>query len=183
MGNGRAKGGAAEGSQPATIRDLVSYQVSRTANAMSRSAALRFAGYGVTLQEWRTLALLAAGGPLGLNELARAAGLDKAQMSRAVSALIARELVQKRPSGAGGRATSVTLSRRGRTLYGDLIAAAMERDRAFRACLSAEEQAVLQGALHKLQSVALALARASEGAPAQPSKAVDNINGTGKQPG
>ena len=171
------------GGELATIRDLLSYQVSRTANAMSRSAALRYAAYGVTLQEWRTLALLAAGGPLGLNELARAAGLDKAQMSRAVSALIARELVQKRWSEAGGRATSLTLSRHGRALYGDLIAAAAERDRAFRTCLSAEEQAVLETALHKLQSLALALARASEGAAAQSSKSVDNINSPAKEPG
>ncbi len=180
---GRAKARAADGQPGAaagTIRDLLSYQVSRTANAMSRSAALRFAAYGVTLQEWRTLALLAAGGPLGLNELARAAGLDKAQMSRAVSALTARNLVRKRPSEAGGRATSLTLSRRGRALYADLIAAAAERDRAFRACLSDEEQASLHSALHKLQSVALALTRASEGG-AQPAKTVDNINGSAKE--
>lgn len=179
---GRAKDGAASAGQPGTIRDLLSYQVSRTANAMSRSAALRFAAYGVTLQEWRTLALLAASAPLGLNELARAAGLDKAQMSRAVSALIARELVQKRPSEAGRRATSLTLSRRGRALYADLIAAAAERDRAFRACLNPEEQAVLSSALHKLQSVALALARASEGAAAHLPRSVDNINHPAKEP-
>lgn len=182
MGSGRAKGRAVDNEDSTTIRDLLSYQVSRTANAMSRSAALRFAEYGVTLQEWRTLALLAAGAPLGLNELARAAGLDKAQMSRAVSALIARELVQKRPSEAGGRATSLTLSRRGRALYGDLIAAAAERDRAFRACLSDEEQAVLHSALRKLQSVALALARAAEAGSAQPAKAVDKINCAAKEP-
>ncbi len=169
-------------SGPATIRDLLSYQVGRTANAMSRSAALRYAAYGVTLQEWRTLALLAAGGPLGLNQLARAAGLDKAQMSRAVSALTARELIQKRRSEAGGRATSLTLSRRGRALYGDLIAAAAERDRAFRACLNTEEQAVLETALQKLQSLALALTRASEGAAVQPLRPVDNVNSPAKEP-
>ena len=182
MGSGRAKGEAVDNEDRITIRDLLSYQVSRTANAMSRSAALRFAGFGVTLQEWRTLALLAAGAPLGLNELARAAGLDKAQMSRAVSALIARELVQKRASEAGGRSTSLTLCLRGRALYGDLIAAAAERDRAFRACLSDEEQTVLHSALRKLQSVALALARAAEGGSAQPAKTVDKINDAAKEP-
>lgn len=182
MSNGRARREATDRGQPITIRDLLSYQVSRTANAMSRSAALRYAGFGVTLQEWRTLALLAAEAPLGLNELARAAGLDKAQMSRAVSALIGRGLVLKRLSEAGGRATSLSLSRRGLALYDDLITAAAERDLAFRACLNDEEHAVLQAALQKLRSVALALARAAEGGPTQAVNAVDSINDAAKEP-
>jgi len=150
--------------QPLTIRDLLSYQVSRTANAMSRSAALRYQQFGVSLQEWRTIALLAAGAPLGLNELARAAGLDKAQMSRAVSALVERGFVVRRASDAGGRAIELALSRRGDALYADLIAAARERDEAFRACLNGQEHAALEAALHKFQSVARALSRTAEGA-------------------
>jgi len=144
-----------------TIRDLVSYQVSRTANAMSRSAALRFQRFGVTLQEWRTIALLAAESPQSLIRLARSAGLDKAQMSRAISSLVDRGLIIRRDAEAGGRAVDLTLSRRGEALYQDLIAAAGERDDAFRACLTAEECRVLESALGKLYSVALALSQAT----------------------
>ena len=145
-----------------SIRDLLSYRVSRTAGAMSRSAALRYAGFGVSLQEWRTLALLAAGGPLGLTALARAAGLDKAQMSRAVTALVTRGLVRRSPPPGGTRATALSLSRAGQALYARLIGAAAERDRAFRACLAPGELAVLEAALDKLQAVAVALGRASQ---------------------
>ncbi len=150
-----------------SIRDLLSYRVGRTANAMSRSAALRYAGLGVSLQEWRTLALL-AGGPLGLTALATAAGLDKAQMSRAVTALVARGLVRRGTPPGGTRPTALSLSRPGQVLYARLIDAAAERDRAFQACLAPGERAVLEAALAKLQAVATALERA-----AQP---VDTVN-------
>ena len=48
-----------------TIRDLISYQLARTASLMSRGAALRYRReFDVSLGEWRALALLAAGEPV-----------------------------------------------------------------------------------------------------------------------
>ncbi|TWT03138.1 MarR family winged helix-turn-helix transcriptional regulator [Reyranella sp. CPCC 100927] len=151
----------AEDIPPTTIRELLSYRVGRTANAMSHSAALRFQRFNVTLQEWRTLALLAADAPQSLNRLARSAGLDKAQMSRAVSSLVKRGLVIRKPSPAGGRAVDLTLSRRGAALYRDLMADAQERDDAFRACLSPEESRIFEAALRKLYTVGRALSQAA----------------------
>ncbi|HKU96178.1 MAG TPA: MarR family transcriptional regulator [Vineibacter sp.] len=151
----------AEENAPITIRELLSYRVGRTANAMSHSAALRFQRFGVTLQEWRTLALLAAHAPQQLNQLARSAGLDKAQMSRAVSSLVRRGLVMRKASPAGGRAVDLTLSRRGEALYRDLMADAKERDDAFRACLSPEESRIFEATLRKLYTVGRALSQAA----------------------
>jgi DNA-binding MarR family transcriptional regulator len=156
-----AKSAKAVRRETITIRDLLSYQVGRTAIAMSRSAALRFQKFGVSLREWRTIALLAAEAPQSLNQLARSAGLDKAQMSRAVSSLVKRGFVVRRESAGGGRAIDLTLSRRGDALYHDLIAAATERDEAFRACLSAQECRTLEIALGKLFCVARALSQAT----------------------
>ncbi len=131
-----------------SIRDLVSYRLSRAASLISRGAALRYRReFDVSLGEWRALALLATGTPPSLMQLARAAGLDKAQMSRVVSSLVGRDLVAREGSG---RSACLTLTPAGRSLYGSLIAAAGERDRALRATLSAEELAVLETVLAKL---------------------------------
>jgi DNA-binding MarR family transcriptional regulator len=146
-----------------TIQDLLSYKISRTANSMSSGAAIRYQRLGVTLQEWRTIALLAADAPQSLIHLAREAGLDKAQMSRAVSALVDRGLIVRKEAEAGGRAVDLSLSKAGEALYAQLIAAAAERDAAFHACLSAEERAVLEAALNKLYSLARALTHAAGG--------------------
>lgn len=50
---------------------------------------------GRTAEKMRALALLGAGVGLSLNELARAADLDKAQMSRIVAGLSKRELIAR----------------------------------------------------------------------------------------
>ncbi|WP_433272297.1 MarR family winged helix-turn-helix transcriptional regulator [Actinosynnema sp. CS-041913] len=155
--------GRAETSTPGhlPIHGLLSYRLNRVANAMSRSAALRYRReFDVSLGEWRTIALLGAEAPLTLNQLARLAALDKAQMSRVVAKLSERGLVL-REFGAG-RTTQLTLTRKGAALYRGLITAANERDRAFLVCLTEPERAALDSALEKLATLARALERAEE---------------------
>src|SRR4051812_49770924 len=79
------------------IQDLLSYKLHRVANLLSRGAELRYRReFGVSLWEWRTLALLgAAEEPMSLVQLAKAAGVDKGQMSRVVTGLADRRLVRR----------------------------------------------------------------------------------------
>ncbi len=134
------------------IRDLLSYRLHVVANLLSRSAELRYRRqFGVSLWEWRTVALLGgAGEPLSLNELARAAGIDKSQMSRVVSGLTRRRLVLRAPDAADARGIRLALSAAGAKLYKGLIRAASERDSAFMNCLSEKERAAFDRALAKL---------------------------------
>ncbi|WP_242884355.1 MarR family winged helix-turn-helix transcriptional regulator [Actinomadura litoris] len=150
---------AAETTALLPIRELLSYRLHRVANALSRSAALRYRReYGVSLHEWRTVALLGADEPQTVNQLARLAGLDKAQMSRVVAKLTERGLLERQPGP--GRTTQLSLTRSGKSLYRGLISAANDRNAAFLACLSPDEQEVLDSALRKLAAVGRALERA-----------------------
>jgi DNA-binding MarR family transcriptional regulator len=134
------------------IRDLLSYRVHVVANLLSRGAELRYRReFGVSLWEWRTIALLgAAREALSLGHLARAAGIDKSQMSRVVSGLAKRRIVLREAHPGDGRGVHLTLSKSGRKVYAGLIRAAAERDAAFRNCLSARERDVFEAALSKL---------------------------------
>ncbi len=136
----------------ALIRDLLSYRLHTVANLLSRGAELRYRReFGVSLWEWRTLALLGgADAPQSLNDLAQAAGIHKSQMSRVVSGLAARKLVVRSADARDGRGVRLELSRAGRKLYAGLIDAAAERDAAFRNCLSGRETLVFEKALGKL---------------------------------
>jgi DNA-binding MarR family transcriptional regulator len=135
-----------------TIRELLSYRLHRVANLLSRGAEMRYRReFGVSLWEWRTVALLGgAASPLSLNDLARAAGVDKSQMSRVVSGLSGRRLVLRAGDKADGRGVRLRLSSAGRRLYAGLIGAAAERNAAFIGCLSARERECLDRALEKL---------------------------------
>ena len=135
-----------------TIRELLSYRLHRVANLLSRGAEMRYRReFGVSLWEWRTVALL--GGalePQSLNELARAAGMDKGQMSRVVSGLTARKIVSRETDANDARGIRLSLTAAGRKLYQKLIKAAAARNSAFLGCLSARERECLELAMTKL---------------------------------
>ena len=134
------------------ITDLISYQLHTVANLLSRGAELRYRReFGVSLWEWRTIALLgASAAPQSPGRLARAAGIDKGQMSRVVSGLARRKLVVRDANHADGRGVHLSLSRDGRKLYDGLIRAAAERDGAFRSCLTKNESQAFERILGKL---------------------------------
>jgi DNA-binding MarR family transcriptional regulator len=136
------------------IRDLLSYRLHAVANLLSRGAELRYRReFGVSLWEWRSIALLGASAePLSLNHLAHAAGVHKSQMSRVVSGLTRRRLVLRAADAEDGRGVRLTLSASGRKLYEGLIAAAAQRDDAFRGCLSTRESQMFDRVLAKLAS-------------------------------
>jgi len=138
------------------IKDLISYQLHTVANLLSRGAELRYRReFGVSLWEWRTIALLGASEePQSLGHLARAAGIDKSQMSRVVSGLAKRKLVMRDANDADGRGVHLRLSKAGRKLYDGLIGAAAERDAAFRRCLTSSEKTIFEKALSKLATQA-----------------------------
>jgi DNA-binding MarR family transcriptional regulator len=135
-----------------TIRELLSYRLHQVANLLSRGAEMRYRReFGVSLWEWRTVALL--GGalePQSLSELARAAGMDKGQMSRVVSGLTERKMVSRQTDANDARGIRLSLTAAGRRLYQKLIKAAAERNSAFLGCLSAKERACLDQAMAKL---------------------------------
>lgn len=147
-----------DGKDLVPISELLSYRLSRTSSALSRSAALRYRReFDVSLGEWRAIALIAADPTLTLNRLARRAGLDKAQMSRVVARLTERDLVSR--TAGSGRTSQLALTERGTAVYRGLIAAANERDRTFLATLTEDEADVLLKALDRLAGLALEIER------------------------
>jgi DNA-binding MarR family transcriptional regulator len=148
-----------------TIRELLSYRLHQVANLLSRGAEMRYRReFGVSLWEWRTIALL-GGSPeaQSLNELARAASVDKAQMSRVVSGLRTRKLVSREADATDGRGIRLSLTRTGMKLYQRLIDAAAERNSAFLGCLTARERASLDLIMTKLVREARAFIHREKG--------------------
>ena len=136
---------------PLSIKDLLSYQLHMVANLLSRGAAMRYRReFGVSLWEWRTIALLGAGAPQSLNELARAAALDKSQMSRVVAGLIERGLVSRAADEHDGRGIRLALTKTGIAVHLGLMRAATERNDAFLRCLGKAERACLERALARI---------------------------------
>ena len=144
--------------QPAAapaIHELLSYRLGVISGLLSRSAALRYRReFGVSLWEWRAIALLGARSPMSLNELAKGAGLDKSQMSRVASSLVLRGLLLRGADANDGRGVSLVLSREGRRTCTALMRCAGERDELLRACVPAGERGKLERLLTLLHEQA-----------------------------
>jgi len=152
-----------------TIRELLSFRLHVVANLLSRGAEMRYRReFGVSLWEWRSIALLgAAREPLSLNDLARAAGIDKSQMSRVVAGLVTRALVTRETDARDARALKLSLAASGSRLYRGLIRAAAERNDALLGCLGARARDTLDAALKKLAGEAKRQIAAEQVRPAR----------------
>ena len=144
--------------QPAGIKDLVSYRLHVLANLSARWAEARYQQrFGLKLLEWRAIALLGGYEPQSLNELARGAGLEKSYASRTVAGLIKRHLVSSSQDDRDARGKLFQLTRAGQALYAKVFEDAIERSDAWLSVLSSDERARLMDMLDRLTRQARAL--------------------------
>lgn len=142
---------------------LLSYEVNSTSDALRRSAALRFRReHDVSLMEWRTLALIEHLQPVTLRALTDYSSTDKAQISRIVSALVERGMVERSAHSTDARSAQLALTAAGRKKVRALARTAQLRDQAFRGELSQEEATQLVAMLRKLKAKALELIEEEE---------------------
>jgi DNA-binding MarR family transcriptional regulator len=144
--------------------DLVSSKIIRLANILRRSSTLAYSReFGLSQVEWRIVALLGEHAPATLNGLSDLMGLDKGQVSRGVSALVARRLVL-REYRSQGRGIQITLSVRGGEVYGQLMTSALARNRVLLHGLKDDERAQLFAVLDRLTAVARTILEQQQGA-------------------
>jgi DNA-binding MarR family transcriptional regulator len=94
----------------------------------------------IPLGEARCLAAIGRFAPLSVNDLARAANLNKGQASRSAQALVERGLVEKTVSAADGRGVVLAPTAAGLMHYRGIIDLIARRNQEIFGCLSAEEQ-------------------------------------------
>ncbi|HEY9281757.1 MAG TPA: MarR family transcriptional regulator [Eoetvoesiella sp.] len=134
------------------MTELLAYRLHKVANQVSRSAAMRYRReFAMHLWEWRTIALLGARGAMSLGELAKIVGLDKGQVSRVASGLIARGMVLREVDEIDTRKISLSLTAEGQKIYKKLNRVSNQRNAELTECLSLSERKSLNGILEKLE--------------------------------
>ncbi len=144
--------------QQLAIERLVPYRIAVLANLLTVGAAQRLARrFALAAHEWRIVAVLGEGPPVSSAELARRIGAGERRTSRAVTNLLRRGLVGRRPEAFDARRTLVELSRKGRALYRRAVPHALAQERALLAVLTPVERRALGALLAKLQRQAAAM--------------------------
>lgn len=139
------------------MRDLFSVQLQRLAGLSSRIAALVIPQhFSITVLEWRTLAILDYLGEAPLVRVAKHAGVLKSQMSRLVTSLSKRELIERQPNPEDGRSALLCLSPEGKDLVRRILNDSRARNEAMLAGLSAEEREQLKALMQLVYTNSLA---------------------------
>ena len=116
------------------------------ANLMRRITATRFQrDFGLSLVDGWIVLRLGSGAPMSLDALAHRSGLAKSQMSRGVTNLVARKLIDRGRNPKNPSELALTLTSDGRAIYDELIRRAPEYNALLTTGMSAEEVRALTG--------------------------------------
>ena len=149
---GAAKGKRAAGVSPDfRLEDFLPYRLSVVTNRISRAFARRYSHeFGLTIPEWRVLAVVGGFAPVSSNEICLRTEMDKAKVSRAVTRLAAAGLLKRSPDPADQRLIRLTFTAKGRRVYDAIVPRALAMERELVAALKPREREVLEQALAKL---------------------------------
>jgi DNA-binding MarR family transcriptional regulator len=143
---------------PFALETFVPYRLSVLSNTVSDAiAALYRDRFGLTIPEWRCLAVLFRFAPLSAGEVASRTAMDKVQVSRAVASLVAKGLALQAVDRNDRRRSKLALSAAGRRMHDAIVPLARGAEARLLDGLDGPERAILDRLLGKLQSRAAML--------------------------
>ncbi len=141
------------------LDDYMPYRLSVASNQVSRLIAKLYSGrFGLSIWQWRVLAILGPEDGLTAGAIASRAAMDKMAVSRAVSGLLKRNLVSRTLSPDDGRARVLRLTSDGAAIYREVAPLAKAQEQRLLAQFTAEEVAAAKRFLLALQRCADAMA-------------------------
>lgn len=134
------------------------YRLSVAANAVSDLIAGAYrARFGLTVPQWRLVAVLGEDGPSTQQALCARTRMDKVTVSRAAAALTERGLVSRTPNEADGRSHRIGLTPAGQALYGEVAPSALAYEARLLDDFEPAELEAAHALLRRLELAAAAL--------------------------
>jgi DNA-binding MarR family transcriptional regulator len=144
-------------SQQASKLDLfrfVPFRLNRLAAEVSAALSVEYqARYGLDIPEWRVLATLGFRvEPCSAQYIAHCTRTHKSTISRAVTALMKRQLVERVENADDRREFALRMTRKGTALYEELIPRLLRREQEILSCLTAQERKDFAMLLGKIEN-------------------------------
>lgn len=134
------------------LNQFLPYQLSITSNAVSGRIALEYRQrFGLSVPEWRVMAVLGDSGPLTQRDLTRLTVMDKVAVNRACKVLEERGLASRQPNAQDGRSHLLELTAEGVRMHDEIMPLALEMERRLFANFSPEEIAQFRHLLERVR--------------------------------
>jgi len=159
---------AAKRSARLDLFKFVPFRLNRLAAEVSSALSAEYAArYGLDIPEWRVLATLGfRSDACSAQYVSDCTRTHKSTISRAVTALMERQLVERVENAEDRREFRLRLSRKGRALYEELIPRLLRKEQEILSCLTATERREFAALLGKIER-SLALVQTSQEADAK----------------
>ena len=159
---------AARNSARLDLFKFVPFRLNRLAAEVSSALAAEYqARYGLDIPEWRVLATLGfRNDACSAQYIAHCTRTHKSTISRAVTALMKRQMVERVENADDRREFRLRLTRKGAALYEELIPRLLRREQEILSCLSAQERKNLATLFGKIEA-SLDLVQTSQEADAK----------------
>ena len=134
------------------LEHFLPYRLSVLSNTVSSALAGAYARrFGLTIPQWRVVAVLARSPGLSAAVVAERTAMDKVAVSRAVAGLARSGRVRRVQAVSDRRRSVLTLTARGRAVYRQIVPLALAYERRLLCELSPAEQAQFGRLLGRLQ--------------------------------
>jgi DNA-binding MarR family transcriptional regulator len=112
------------------LAEFLPYRLSVTSNAVSQRIAQEYRNrWGLSVPEWRVMAVLGDSGAHTQRELTSMTIMDKVAVNRACKVLEDRGLAVRRPNTQDGRSHLLELTGEGKGMHGQIMPLALEMER------------------------------------------------------
>src|SRR5438874_13580851 len=133
---------------------FVPFRLNRLAAEVSNALSVEYQErYGLDIPEWRVLATLGfRNDACSAQYIAHCTRTHKSTISRAVTSLMQRKLVERVENADDRREFQLRMTRKGKALYEELIPRLKRREQQILSCLSAQERkdfAIMLGKIEK----------------------------------
>jgi DNA-binding MarR family transcriptional regulator len=148
----REENASKKGSQLDLFR-FVPFRLNRLAAEVSAALSSEYQErYGLDIPEWRVLATLGFhDDACSAQYIAHCTRTHKSTISRAVTALMRRQLVERVENEDDRREYRLRMTRKGRALYHELIPRLLRKEQEILSCLSAQERKDFARMLGKIE--------------------------------
>ena len=142
-----------------TLARFLPYQLSLASNAVSGRIAMEYRQrWGLSIPEWRVMAVLGDAGALTQRDLTKRTLMDKVAVNRACKVLEERGLVARVANQLDGRSHLLALTGDGEAIHREVMPLARATERELIDGLAPEEEAQLRAMLARLRARAAQLA-------------------------
>jgi len=140
------------------LEAFLPYRLSILSNTVSNAIARDYhERFGLTVAEWRVMAVLGRFGPDAATGLGARTAMDKVTVSRAMTRLIDRGLITRSSDSGDRRRVIARLTRKGKSIHDKIVPVALAHEQNLLTALDRNEAAILDRLLAKLQDRAASL--------------------------